>query len=74
MIQTEINQLIISKINTADTPQHVKDFVLEILRHESSVFEEWEAGGSPRYSKVYENLLNKYVREQLKQMDIEGEA
>jgi hypothetical protein len=69
MIHTEINRLIIEEINAADAPPHIKEFVIEILRHESNVFEEYEAGGAPRYSKVYENLLNKYVRDQLKVME-----
>lgn len=74
MIHSEINQLIIDKIREADAPQHVKDFVIEILRHESSVFEEFEAGGSPRYSTVYENLLNKHVRDQIKATSEDGEG
>jgi hypothetical protein len=74
MIHSEINQLIIDNIKEADAPQHIKDFVIEILRHESSVFEEFEAGGTPRYSKVYENLLNKYVRDQIKATSEGGEV
>jgi hypothetical protein len=65
MIRSEINQLIIDKVKGTDYPQHIKDFVLEILHYESSHYEEIEAGGVPRYSKDYENLLNKHIREQL---------
>lgn len=63
MIDPEINKMIIDKIKEADTPQYIKDFILEILRHERSVYDQYEAGGTPRYSQVYENLLNRYVRE-----------
>lgn len=68
MIRSEINQLIIDKINGTEYPPHVRDFVLEILRYESTLFDQIEAGGAPRYSKHYKNLLNKYVRQQLESL------
>lgn len=63
MINTEINQMIIDKIENADTPKHIKDFLLDILRYERSVYDQRETGGMPRYSKTYRNLLNKYIEE-----------
>ena len=74
MIRSEINQLIIDKVNETDYHQHIKNFVLEILHYESSHYEEIEAGGVPRYSKNYENLLNKHVREQLESSAKDGGA
>lgn len=63
MIDGEINQLIIDKIEDADASEQVKQFILEILRHERSVYDQYEAGGMPRYSKVYESLIKRYARE-----------
>lgn len=65
MIDTDINRMIIDKIEQVDAPHHVKEFILEILRHERSVYDQYEAGGMPRYSKVYENLINKYAQDKL---------
>ncbi len=64
MISTEINQMIIDKIENADTSKHIKEFLLDILRYERSVSNQRETGGIPRYSKTYRNFLNKYINQQ----------
>lgn len=64
MTSTEINQIIIDKIENADTSKHIKEFLLDILRYERSIYDQRETGGMPRYSKTYRNLLNKFIEKQ----------
>ncbi len=73
MIDTKINQMIIDKVEETDAPQHIKDFLLDVLRHERSVYDQYETGGMPRYSRTYLNLLNKYVRDHKKYQQSEAE-
>ncbi|NWJ46939.1 MAG: hypothetical protein HXX08_13845 [Chloroflexi bacterium] len=58
MDANQINRLILDKISNHELPGYVKEFIREILQHEKGVMDQ----DSPRYTQVYENLLNKYSR------------
>lgn len=59
MDSVKINRMILDKIEAKDLPPHVKGFIREILQHEQGRLDQ----DMPRYSRTYENLINKYVRE-----------
>jgi hypothetical protein len=59
MDSIQINRMILDKVEEKQLPPHVKGFVQEILQHEQGGLDQ----DMPRYSRAYEVLINKYIRE-----------
>jgi len=57
MSTTQINRLIIQKLDEEDLPSHVREFIRDILLHEKGRLDQ----ENPHYSTAYKTLLDKYM-------------
>lgn len=60
MSTSQLNRLILQKLDEKDLPIHVKEFIRDILLHEKGRLDQ----ENPHYTTAYKTLLDKYMLRQ----------